>query len=223
MPPSPSTPWPGFRSVFAVLLGAGALTAFLWWQDHAARTSAAAAPSAPPLPPWTGPGDQSSTVATEVRAMNLVTSEIRTSVTAESSDSNLMGDVKATVTAPVRLLYATDLSKLDAGAVSFSPIHALYLIRIPPPRAIAAEVLTQFEDAKVETGLFRSRAKDGEYHLGLARRDLQLRAQALTPDHDQLASIRDGARDQVQALVRKIVGDRASVVVRFRDEPEGAP
>lgn len=218
MPPRPSTPWPGFRSVLAVLVGAGALMAFLWWQDLSAGTSAAAAPPAPPLPPWTGPGDRSGQVATEVRAMNLVTSEVRTSVAAESSDTSLMGDVTATVTAPVRLLYATDLSKLAADSITFSPIHALYVVRIPPPRMIAAEVLTQFEDAKVETGLFRSRAKDGEYHLGLARRDLNLRARGLTPDKDQLASIRAGAKEQVEALVRKIVGDRAAVVVRFSDE-----
>ena len=146
-------------------------------------------------------------------------SEVRTSVTSESTDVSLRGDVKATVTAPVRLLFATDLSRLDASAITFSPIHALYLVHIPPPRRIAAEVLSQFEDAKVVTGWMRSRATDGEYHLGLARRDLNLRAQALTPDADQLRSIRQGAKDQVQALVRKIVGDRAVVTVLFSDEP----
>lgn len=154
--------------------------------------------------------------------MKLVTVEVRTRVTSTSSDSSVLGDVSATVTAPVRLLYGTDLGALGAGiessAVMFSPLHGTYMVTVPPPTRLAAEVLGQFEQAEVKTGWMRKRATDGEYHLGLARRDLSLKAQQAAPDDDQAARIRQGTREQVETLVRKVVGTDGGVVVRFADE-----
>ena len=153
--------------------------------------------------------------------MRLITSEVRTNVTSTSGDVSMMGDVTATVTAPVRLQYGCDLANLETSALTFSPLHDLYLLRVPPPERLAAEVQTPFEQAEVKTGWMRNRATDGEYHLGLARRDLMLRAQELVPDADQRLSLREDARTQIAALVRKIVGDRASVSVLFTDEAGG--
>jgi hypothetical protein len=45
-----------------------------------------------------------------------------------------------------------------------------------------------------------------------------LRAQELAPDAEQRVRLREDARSQVAALVRKIVGDRAGVKVTFTDE-----
>lgn len=202
------------------LLAAAALAAFLRHQD------AAASRPPPPLLPtptrtWVNLDDFAARVTTEVRALRLVTSEVTTSVTSTSSDVSLLGDVAASVTAPVRLLYGINLESLDAAAVTFSPIHRLYMVRLPPPTRLAAEVLTQFERAEVTTGWMRSRATEGERHLGLARRDLALRAHDLMPDDDQRRSLRDAAREQVATIVRRIVGDNAAVRVTFTDEGSG--
>jgi hypothetical protein len=202
------------------LLLAIALAAFLRFQDAAASRPLPPT-SPPPTPTWANLDDLAARVTTEVRALRLVTSEITTTVTSTSSDVSLLGDVSASVTAPVRLLYGVNLESFDAAAVTFSPIHRLYLLRLPPPTRLAAEVLTQFERAEVTTGWMRSRATEGERHLGLARRDLALRAHELAPDADQRQSLRDAAREQVVTLLRRIVGDNAAVRVTFTDEGRG--
>ena len=205
-----------------LFLGVG-LTLFLRWQDADTLRPARADPLASPTPNlWPGLQDLSAATIAQVKAMRLITSEVRTSVTSTSGDVSMMGDVTATVTAPVRLLYGCDLSTLESAALTFSPIHDVYLLRVNPPARLAAEVQTPFEQAEVKTGWMRNRATEGEYHLGLARRDLMLRAQELTPDADQRLTLREDARTQIVALVRKIVGERAGVTVRFTDESGGA-
>jgi|CXWL01.1.fsa_nt_gi hypothetical protein len=160
-------------------------------------------------------------VARAVRSMQLVTVEVQTSVTSTAGDAGLLGAVNAKVTVPVRVLYATDLSKIESSAIMFSPIHRAYLVRVPTPTRIAAEVLGQFEQAEVSTGWLRSRASTGEFFLGLARRGVHAQAQDLLPTVEQAAEIREGTREQVRALVQSIVGAGTPVQVRLEDERGG--
>ncbi len=208
-----------FRTSLGTLAVAGMLTAALFWQDANALRPARADPLATPTPNlWPGIQDRSAPAIAQIKAMKLITAEVRTSVTSTSGDVSMMGDVTATVTAPVRLLYGCDLANLESAAMTFSPLHDLYLLRVKPPERLAAEVQTPFEQAEVKTGWMRNRAVDGEYHLGLARRDLMLRAQELAPDAEQRTLLREEARSQIAALVRKVVGERAGVSVQFTDE-----
>ena len=208
-----------FRVSFAAFALAIGLAGILRWQDASAlQPSRSDSLSAPTPSLWPGMQDRSPAALAEVRAMKLVTAEVRTNVTSRSSDVSMMGDVSATVTAPVRLLYGCDLSSLETSALTFSPLHDIYVLRVPPPELIAAEIQTPFEHADVKTGWMRNRATDGEYHLGVARRDLMLRAQELTPDAEQRTRLREDARTQITVLVRKIVGDKPGVAVRFTDE-----
>lgn len=205
-----------YLGAFVVAVG---LAGFLRWQDVSALQPSRSEPLATPTPSlWPGMQDRSAAAMTEVKAMKLVTAEVRTNVTSTSSDVSMLGDVSATVTAPVRLLYGCDLSTLETSAMTFSPLHDVYLLRVRPPERIAAEIQTPFEKAEVKTGWMRSRATDGEYHLGQARRDLMLRAQEMTPDAEQRSRLREDARTQIKALVRKIVGERSGVTVTFTDE-----
>lgn len=214
--------FPGWRTLLVAVVACGAMTLWLRWQD--ARASEPLPPDAlstPSVPTWPGMLDQTAQVTTEVKAMKLITTEVRTRITSVSEDSSVLGAVKATVTAPVRLLYGVDLESLDTGAVVFSPLHRVYLVKAPPPTRLAAEVLSQFEDATVTTGWMRDRKSAGEYHLGLARRDLTLRAQQAGLNAEQRLSIREQARERIVEMVRKVVGEGAAVQVRFTDEVGG--
>ncbi len=162
-------------------------------------------------------------VARAVTAMKLVTVEIDTAATAERDHESWRGDVSASVTAPVRLLFGTDLSQMNADAVAASPLTRHYVVRIPPPERIATEVDTGQEDATVKVGWARLRTRAGEYWLGQARRALYEEARRLMLPPDQAAAVRQETREQVAAMVRGIVGPGGTVTVVFADEPPPAP
>ena len=96
-----------------------------------------------------------------------------------------------------------------------------YLVRIPPPERIATEVYSSDEDIKVQLGWMRFRSLSGEYHLGLARRDLHDRAVEVTLSPEDAAMVRRTTLEQVASLVRSVVGERVAVQVVF-DEGGGA-
>lgn len=157
-------------------------------------------------------------VAAAVRAMKLVTVEIDTSATARRAHESWRGDVSARVQAPVRLLFGTDLSALDVDAFASSPLTRAYLVRVPTPTRIATEVDGGREEASVHVGWGRFRTRAGEYWLGQARRGLydEARRLGLSPEHAE--EVRRTSREQVAALVKKIVGPDATVHVVFTDE-----
>jgi hypothetical protein len=161
---------------------------------------------------------QTARVAESVRALKLVTVQITTRVTAESSDDSWRGSASAVVDAPVRLHYGTDLSKLDEGAVSFSPLMNECVVRVPPPARIATEVMGTQEESEVHVGWLRFRAQAGEKHLGLARMQLYDRAQGLRLLPQDAQSVREQTREQVAKMIKGIVGKEMGVKVRFEDE-----
>ncbi len=162
-------------------------------------------------------------VAQAVRAMKLLTIEIDTSATAEREHESWRGDVSASVKAPVRLLFGTDLSRLEAHAVALSPITRSYLVHVPPPERIATEVDTGQEEAEVKVGWARLRTRAGEYWLGQARRGLYEEATRLMLPPEQAIEVRRATREQVEMLVRKIVGPGAAVAIVFDDEAAERP
>ncbi len=202
------------KSMVVVLLALAASGGLAAWLH--ARQSAAMAYHAQgsPTPVAYITRDMVPEVAQSLKTLKLVTVEFKTKVISSAGDTGILGGTTATVTAPVIIRFGVDLSQLESHALIFSPIHKSYMVTIPPPTRIATEVLGQFEVAKVSTGWLRSRSSSGEYFLGLARRDLHLRAQELTPDEGQLKQIRADTIEQVKTLVRSIVGPDAGVVVR---------
>lgn len=160
-------------------------------------------------------------VAGAVRAMKLVTVRIDTTVAATQRSSSWRGDVEATVSAPARLLYGTDLSRLSDDAVRVGPLGASYIVRIPRPERIATEVFTEREIPEVRTGWLRLRSRAGEYHLGLARRSLHEQARELVLAPEDARMVEEATREQVRDLVRAIVGRDVAVTVVY--EGEGGP
>lgn len=157
-------------------------------------------------------------VASAIRAMRLVTVEIETTATSRREHESWRGDVSASVRAPVRLHFGTDLSRMRVDAVSLSPITGTYVVRVPPPERIAAEVDAGAEAADVRVGWGRLRTRAGEYWLGQARRGLSAEARRLSLAPADAARVRDMTRQQVASLVGRIVGPRSSVTVVFEDE-----
>jgi hypothetical protein len=162
-------------------------------------------------------------VTQAVRAMKLVTVEIDTKVTVERGDSSWRGNVQATVEVPVRLSYGTDLSKLEMDAITFSTLlgegRGGYIVRISHPTRIATEVFSEKEAPLVSTGWLRLRSRAGEYYLSQARRDLSDQARELVLLPEDAARVEKTTKEQVGAMVRSIVGAKASVEVTFKDEP----
>ncbi len=157
-------------------------------------------------------------VGDAVRAMKLVTVQIKTAVTVESTTESWRGDVKASVVAPVTLSYGTDLSGLSRDSVSFSPLLNSCVVRVPGPQRISTEVYSDQEQSQVQVGWLRFRSRAGEYYLGLARRDLSERAREMVLAPSDAASVRAATRGQLTSLIHSIVGKGVSVRVLFDDE-----
>jgi hypothetical protein len=202
-----------FWIVMALLCGAlfGVLCAFMRGQQ--ARALADLPDSAHARPP--------AEVASALRAMKLVTVEVDSAVTVQRGDASWRGDVSAKVTVPVRLSYGTDLSAMSVAGVGYTPLGGAYVVRVPRPTRIATEIFGDKEKAQVEAGGLRLRSRAGEYYLGLARRDASEAARELELLPDDARRVTQTTREQVERLVKSVVGDSARVRVVF--EGEGLP
>jgi hypothetical protein len=158
-------------------------------------------------------------VTRAVKSLKLVTVEVSTRVTATSGDSSWRGDASATVHAPVRLFYGTDLSSLRVDSVSLSPLLNSCVVRVPGPERVATEVYSEDEDNTVHVGWLRFRTRAGEFHLGQARKDLHQQAREMALPARDAERVREETRSQVGSLVRRMLGPGTDVSVIFDDEP----
>ncbi len=157
-------------------------------------------------------------VTRAVRELKLVTVVIDTQARSERSDESWRGDVTASVRAPVRLMFGTDLSRLESEAIVYSPVSRAYHVRVPAPTRLSTEVDGGQEQAEVSVGWARLRSRAGEYWLGQARRGLYEEARRLTLSPDDAEEVRRATREQVAAMVRRVVGD-VPVTVSFEESP----
>jgi hypothetical protein len=164
------------------------------------------------------PSDSTARVVRHLRTSELITSRIETTVRAQTNSDNWFGSVVATVEVPARLSYGVDLSKLESSRVVFSPIGGVYSLRVPVPKRVATEVFTGQEKTGVELAGLRFRAIAGEEQLGVARARLHEQALKMRITGAELERVRESARAEIEGLVRRIVGESASVRVVFEDE-----
>lgn len=164
-----------------------------------------------------------------LRTLRLVTVQIDTSVESSSADDSWRGGVLASVRAPVRLYFGTDLAGLNEGMEERGLAARVrgpgvwqgalggWVVRVPAPRMLAAEVLggAESEQASVRVGGMRLRDVAGEYHLGLARSALHERARRLALTPQQREAVERITREQLTTLVRAIAGAEAQVDVQF--------
>jgi len=163
---------------------------------------------------------QVAAVARAIRAMNLVTVEIDTTVTVSTKDESWMGDVLAEVRVPTTLYYGVDLAKarVDTTGLLGGPIAGqdrAVIVAIPPPRRIATEVFTEREQADVSTGWLRFKSVAGEKYLGLARKLVSEDARRMILRPQDAMVVRDQTRQRVAELVAAIVGERVTVRVDY--------
>jgi len=191
-----------------VVVGCAAALLLKTQQDRAIAGAALATPEV----------GAAASVVRQLRASDLVTSRIDTIVRAQNNDDNWFGTVVATVEAPARLSYGVDLSKLESSRIVFSPIGGVYSLRVPAPKRIATEVFTGQEKTDVALAGLRFRSIAGEQQLGAARARLHEQALKMRVTGAELEKVREGAREEIAALVKRIVGENASVRVVFDDE-----
>lgn len=174
-------------------------------------------------PAWAGAAGESNTALADLtaalRAMKLVSVELRTRVTSTAEHASWRGDVVATVDVPARLLYGTDLHGAEVSHDrSISGLPG-YTLRLPPPRRIAAELeMGPGERTHVDLGWMRTRSRAGEYYLGEARRGLSAALQRLRLTPEDEAFVRRETRHRAAEMVRTIAGPDARVSVFFSDE-----
>ncbi len=195
-----------------IALGAIVAAALHYQQEAAVREATALVAGA------TQPPTSLASVARHLRESQLITSRIETLVRAQTNDDNWFGSVVATVEAPARLSYGVDLSKLESSGVNFSPIGSVYSLRVPAPKRIATEVFTGQEKTDVALAGLRFRSLSGEAQLGLARARLHEQALRMRLSEPETRKVRENAREEIAALVRRIVGESAAVRVSFEDE-----
>lgn len=167
-------------------------------------------------------------VGRAVRAMQLITVSLDTTVSTESRAESWRGNVNATITAPLRLLYGVDLENARVRSVDLGPLSRGFYVLLPQPRRLGTELRTDGEAADVNVGWLRFRSMAGEFHLGRARTALSAAADKLELSQAQQGEVRDETRRRVEELVRSITGagkgreqDQANVVVRFEGEDPG--
>lgn len=159
-------------------------------------------------------------VARAVRAMDLLTVRLDTTVLASSGNDTWRGAVMATVRAPVSFFYGTDLGAARIEAMDLGPMLGGYRVIAPMPRRVAIEVRGERERAEVQTGWLRLRSRGGEYHLGLARKGLAEEARRMRLSEEDQALVVEQTRRRLIELVRAIAGERARVSVEFVEAPE---
>lgn len=158
-------------------------------------------------------------VAQMTRAMKLVTAEVKTNVSATITDERWRGTATATVEAPVKYSFGVDLSKLEEGAFSYNFLTRDYVVTLPPPKMIAAEVDGAHPVREVidVTGT-RFKSMAGREQLVLAQKAVYEQAKRQTLPASRRQEIRDVTRQQVSRMLASVVQGKAGVRVRFEDE-----
>lgn len=159
-------------------------------------------------------------VLSAVKAMDLVTTRIQTTVHKSVESDVWRGRTVADVAAPVIFLYGVDLSQLRAEDVQFGPLTKTYLLRVPAPRRLAVEVDMNQRAENVSVSGLRLRSRSGEYYLGLSRVGLYEEARQTVLPADTLVRIRSESRDRLRELVQNIVGSDARVEVVFDESAQ---
>ncbi|MCC6321282.1 MAG: hypothetical protein IT438_07590 [Phycisphaerales bacterium] len=214
------------RFTLLITLLAAALFAAVRWMtlsgEHAARLDIAALSTVQPDQP--ARPVPTADVARALRTLKIVTVDLHTVVESSRLDPSWRGDVSATVSAPARLLYGCDLSRIsetpsDGTGLRRNALTGEYTLTVPRPVRIATEVEGDRETHDVSVGWGRFRDLSGEFQLGLARAALhhQARLMRLTPA--QQREIETITREQLTTLVRgfALAGDDLSVRVEFTD------
>jgi hypothetical protein len=172
------------------------------------------APAAPQVTP--------AAVARVASSLKLITVEIDAIVRSDALGESWRGDVEASVDAPVRYYYGTDLSALvelpslaepRGVGVRRDPLSGTLIVSLPTPARLATEVFGERRRTSVEVGWGRTRSRAGEYYLGMAQASLSQRAREATLSPGDAREVERLTIQQVERVLRALFGDDAPVRV----------
>lgn len=192
----------------ALVVGAG-----VWLMN---RPASVAAPAA--KPPAAAPATRPVAVVVDAaRQLKLVTYSFKTTVDAAVISDKWYGDASAHVRAPVKYQYGVDLDTLRADDVFYDAIGRRYVFVVAPPARIATEVDLAEMSAALDVSGMRWKSQNQD-QLERARKLLAERAQTMTLAADDEAKLVDASRQQIEGLLRKVLGQHGedvTVAVRF--------
>jgi hypothetical protein len=201
--------------LFPLVLAAALFGGLAYWTSsqqaeelELARAAAAINNGAPPRPV--------AEVASAVAAMKLVTVEIDTTVKIERGNESWRGNVLASIDVPVRLSYGVDLSTMTIDSLAWSPTQDAYVIGVAAPIRVATQIFSERAPPQVQLGWLRLRSVAGEYFLSQARKDAPVVAASLELLPQDALKVETTSKEQLKALVQKIVGKDVGVIIQFR-------
>lgn len=154
-----------------------------------------------------------------VGAMKLLTVELLTTVNYTAGDESWRGDVSATVEAPVKLHFGTDLARARVEWGAIGPATRVVRITAPVPERLATEVVGEAEAVNVSVGWLRFRSRAGEYYLGLARKGIYDAARRMTLSEKDAADVRELTRRKLADAARLMAPDEGlDFRIAFADE-----
>lgn len=154
-----------------------------------------------------------------ISALKVLTVEVRTTANLTVRDESWRGDVEATVEAPVRMFFGTDLARALIAWGEEGPATRTLRIIAPVPERLATEVIGEAEETEVQVGWLRFRSRAGEYYLGQARRGIYDAARQMTLSEKDAAQVRQTTRQRIAELAGKFLANpQVSVTVAFADE-----
>jgi hypothetical protein len=171
-------------------------------------------PAAPQITP--------AAVARVASSLKLITVEIDAIVRSDALGESWRGDVEASVDAPVRYYYGTDLTALvelpslaepRGVGVRRDPLSGTLIVSLPTPTRVATEVFGERRRTSVEVGWGRTRSRAGEYYLGMAQTLLSQRAREAPLSPGDAREVERLTIEQVERVLRALFGDDAPVRV----------
>lgn len=158
-----------------------------------------------------------------VRRLNLQTAEIVGHAAATASDESWRGVASATVSAPVRYLYGVNLEALDSASVSYNEASETWVLTLPAPERMAAEVDWSVARESLDIRGLRLRSRAGEAVLRRAREAAQVEAHSAPLTESMQRQVYDQTRLQVAEAVSRLAADGRKVSVRLSSEPQAGP
>ena len=174
-------------------------------------------PSALPTPatlPVVRPGVLQVTDA--VRSLKLVTWQFETTISAETMSDKWYGNAVASVRAPVRYQYGVNLENVRREDIFLDT--AGYTFIVPAPERISVEVnLAELNQTLQVSGARWKGQNQGQ--IDEARKRLAEIAQASQLSPEDATRLRDVSREQVEAMLRNVIGADVDqrVTVRFAE------
>jgi hypothetical protein len=158
-------------------------------------------------------------VMTVAREMKLITMSVSSTVRATVTDARWRGTASATVEAPVKYSFGVDLSELEPEAFRYDFISQRYLITLPPPKMLAAEVDGSHPIREViEVSGTRFKSLAGRDQLVLAQKAIYDEARRQSLPKKQREEIRSATREQVAMMIERFVGPKYQVKVTYSDD-----